>query len=89
VILRETKCPVIFDATHSLQLPGGQGSSSGGQKEFIPSLARAAVATGVAGIFIETHPDPEIALSDGPNSLPLNQMSSLLHALKDIDSIIK
>jgi 2-dehydro-3-deoxyphosphooctonate aldolase (KDO 8-P synthase) len=89
VILRETKCPVIFDATHSLQLPGGQGSSSGGQKEFIPSLARAAVATGVAGIFIETHPDPEIALSDGPNSLPLNQLSSLLHALKDIDSIIK
>ena len=89
VILRETKCPVIFDATHSVQLPGGQGSSSGGQKEFIPSLARAAVATGVAGIFIETHPDPEIALSDGPNSLPLNQMSSLLHALKDIDSIIK
>ncbi len=89
VILRETKCPVIFDATHSVQLPGGQGSSSGGQKEFIPSLARAAVATGVAGIFIETHPDPAIALSDGPNSLPLNQLSSLLHALKDIDSIIK
>ena len=89
VVLRETKCPVIFDATHSVQLPGGQGSSSGGQKEFIPSLARAAVATGVAGIFIETHPDPEIALSDGPSSLPLNQMSSLLHALKDIDSIVK
>ena len=89
VILRETKCPVIFDATHSVQLPGGQGSSSGGQKEFISSLARAAVATGVAGIFIETHPDPEKALSDGPNSLPLNQLSSLLHALKDIDSIVK
>ena len=68
VILRETKCPVIFDATHSVQLPGGQGSSSGGQKEFISSLARAAVATGVAGIFIETHPDPEKALSDGPHS---------------------
>ena len=89
IILRETGCPVIFDSTHSLQLPGGQGSSSGGQKEYIPSLARAAVATGVAGIFMETHPDPENALSDGPNSLPLNQLASLLHVLKEIDTIVK
>ena len=89
IILRETGCPVIFDSTHSLQLPGGQGSSSGGQKQYIPSLARAAVATGVAGIFIETHPDPDSALSDGPNSLPLNQLAPLLHVLKEIDSIVK
>ena len=89
IILRETGCPVIFDSTHSLQLPGGQGSSSGGQKEYIPALARAAVATGVAGIFMETHPDPDNALSDGPNSLPLNQLAPLLHVLKEIDTIVK
>src|SRR6185437_5278529 len=80
-ILRETGCPVVFDATHSVQLPGGQGTSSGGQREFVPVLARAAVATGVAGIFMETHPDPEKALSDGPNAWPLGRMKELLETL--------
>jgi 2-dehydro-3-deoxyphosphooctonate aldolase (KDO 8-P synthase) len=89
VIMRETKAPVVFDATHSVQLPGGQGSSSGGQREFIPALARAAIAVGVSGIFMETHPDPDKALSDGPNSWPLGQMKALLTALKSIDTLIK
>jgi len=89
VILRETQCPVVFDATHSVQLPGGQGTSSGGQREFIPVLARAAVAVGVSGIFMETHPNPEEALSDGPNSWPLSDMYSLLAQLKEIDRLIK
>ncbi|WP_069472463.1 3-deoxy-8-phosphooctulonate synthase [Candidatus Marithrix sp. Canyon 246] len=88
-VMRQTHCPVIFDATHSVQLPGGQGSSSGGQREFVPVLARAAVAVGIAGIFIETHPEPDKALSDGPNSWPLDQMAVLLEKLKLIDSIIK
>lgn len=88
-ILRKTGCPVIFDATHSVQLPGGQGSSSGGEREFVPVLARAAVAAGVSGIFMETHPEPEKALSDGPNSLPLNEMGSLLTMLKEIDQVVK
>lgn len=89
VILRETGVPVIFDATHSVQLPGGQGVCSGGQREFIPALARAAVAVGVAGIFMETHPDPNKALSDGANSWPLAKMESLLTLLKSIDGIVK
>jgi len=89
VIMRETDCPVIFDATHSVQLPGGQGTASGGQREFIPALARAAVAVGVAGIFMETHPNPEKALSDGPNAWPLGQMEDLLAMLKAIDQTIK
>ncbi len=88
-IMRETGCPVVFDATHSVQLPGGQGSSSGGQREFIPVLARAAVATGVAGIFMETHPDPANALSDGPNAWPLDRMRDLLGTLKDLDALVK
>jgi 2-dehydro-3-deoxyphosphooctonate aldolase (KDO 8-P synthase) len=88
-IMRETGCPVVFDATHSVQLPGGQGTSSGGQREFVPVLARAAVATGVAGIFMETHPDPAKALSDGPNAWPLGRMKELLATLKDIDSLVK
>jgi 2-dehydro-3-deoxyphosphooctonate aldolase (KDO 8-P synthase) len=88
-VMRETHCPVIFDATHSVQLPGGQGSSSGGQREFVPVLARAAVAVGIAGIFMETHPQPDQALSDGPNSWPLDQMASLLEKLKLIDNTIK
>ena len=88
-IMRETGCPVVFDATHSVQLPGGQGSSSGGQREFIPVLARAAVATGVAGIFMETHPDPAKALSDGPNAWPLDRMRDLLATLKDLDALVK
>jgi len=88
-IMRETGCPVVFDATHSVQLPGGQGSTSGGQREFVPVLARAAVATGVAGIFMETHPDPAKALSDGPNAWPLGRMKELLATLKDIDSLVK
>lgn len=88
-IMRETKCPVIFDATHSVQLPGGQGSSSGGQREFVPVLARAAVAVGIAGIFMETHPNPDKALSDGPNAWPLNKMLELLEILKDIDTNVK
>jgi len=88
-IMRETGCPVVFDATHSVQLPGGQGSSSGGQREFVPVLARAAVATGVSGIFMETHPDPDKALSDGPNAWPLGDMQDLLTSLKEIDNIVK
>ncbi|WP_143244770.1 3-deoxy-8-phosphooctulonate synthase [Basilea psittacipulmonis] len=88
-IMRETNCPVVFDATHSVQLPGGQGTSSGGQREFVPVLARAAVAVGVAGIFMETHPDPSKALSDGPNAVPLNEMEQLLVSLKAIDTLVK
>ena len=89
VIMRETKCPVVFDATHSVQLPGGGGVVSGGQSQFVPTLARSAVAAGVSGIFMETHPEPEKALSDGPNSLPLRDMRGLLETLKNIDSAIK
>jgi 2-dehydro-3-deoxyphosphooctonate aldolase (KDO 8-P synthase) len=88
-ILRESKAPVVFDATHSVQLPGGQGSSSGGQREFVPVLARAAVAVGVSGLFMETHPDPAKALSDGPNAVPLNRMKELLESLLAIDSVVK
>jgi 2-dehydro-3-deoxyphosphooctonate aldolase (KDO 8-P synthase) len=88
-ILRETGCPVVFDATHSVQLPGGQGTRSGGQREFVPVLARAAVASGIAGIFMETHPDPDKALSDGANSWPLNRMKDLLYVLKAIDELVK
>jgi len=89
VIMRDTNCPVIFDATHSVQLPGGQGSTSGGQREFIPVLARAAVATGVSGLFMETHPDPSKALSDGPNAWPLHLMEELLMTLMALDETIK
>jgi 2-dehydro-3-deoxyphosphooctonate aldolase (KDO 8-P synthase) len=89
VIMRETNCPVVFDATHSVQLPGGQGVSSGGQREFVPVLARAAVAVGVAGVFMETHPDPAVALSDGPNAWPLGQMKGLLEILLELDHIAK
>ena len=88
-IMRATNCPVVFDATHSVQLPGGQGTSSGGQREFVPTLARAAVAVGIAGIFMETHPDPAKALSDGPNAWPLGQMRDLLATLRDIDALVK
>ena len=88
-VMRETGCPVVFDATHSVQLPGGQGTTSGGQREFVPVLARAAIAVGVAGLFMETHPDPEKALSDGPNAWPLGQIERLLTTLKDIDTIAK
>jgi 2-dehydro-3-deoxyphosphooctonate aldolase (KDO 8-P synthase) len=88
-IMRETGCPVVFDATHSVQLPGGQGTSSGGQREFVPVLARAAVATGVAGLFMETHPDPAKALSDGPNAWPLPRMRELLATLREIDALVK
>ena len=88
-IMRETGCPVVFDATHSVQLPGGQGTSSGGQREFVPVLARAAVATGIAGIFMETHPDPANAMSDGPNAWPLDRMESLLTTLVGIDRLVK
>jgi 2-dehydro-3-deoxyphosphooctonate aldolase (KDO 8-P synthase) len=88
-IMRESACPVVFDATHSVQLPGGQGNRSGGQREFVPVLARAAVATGVAGLFMETHPDPEKALSDGPNAWPLGLMKSLLETLQALDSLVK
>ncbi|MBX9587443.1 MAG: 3-deoxy-8-phosphooctulonate synthase [Gammaproteobacteria bacterium] len=89
VIMRDTQCPVVFDATHSVQLPGGQGSSTGGQREFIPILARAAVAVGISGLFMETHPDPDKALSDGPNSWPLAKMEDLLSSLLEIDHIVK
>jgi 2-dehydro-3-deoxyphosphooctonate aldolase (KDO 8-P synthase) len=89
VIMRETGCPVVFDATHSVQLPGGQGTSSGGQREFVPVLARAAVATGVAGLFMETHPDPASARSDGPNAWPLDRMESLLTTLVELDRLVK
>jgi 2-dehydro-3-deoxyphosphooctonate aldolase (KDO 8-P synthase) len=88
-IMRETGCPVVYDATHSVQLPGGQGSSSGGQREFVPVLARAAVASGVAGVFMETHPRPEEALSDGPNAWPLRHMKALLRTLKEVDTAVK
>jgi 2-dehydro-3-deoxyphosphooctonate aldolase (KDO 8-P synthase) len=88
-IMRDTGCPVVFDATHSVQLPGGQGTSSGGQREFVPVLARAAVATGVAGVFMETHPDPAKALSDGPNAWPLKRMKELLATLQEIDALVK
>ncbi|QWD61004.1 3-deoxy-8-phosphooctulonate synthase [Polynucleobacter sp. MWH-UH35A] len=88
-ILRESKAPVVFDATHSVQLPGGQGRSSGGQREFVPVLARAAVAVGISGLFMETHPDPAKALSDGPNAVPLDRMKELLESLVAIDSVIK
>jgi 2-dehydro-3-deoxyphosphooctonate aldolase (KDO 8-P synthase) len=88
-ILRESKAPVVFDATHSVQLPGGQGSSSGGQREFVPVLARAAVAVGISGLFMETHPDPAKALSDGPNAVPLNRMKDLLESLVAIDGVVK
>jgi 2-dehydro-3-deoxyphosphooctonate aldolase (KDO 8-P synthase) len=88
-ILRETGCPVVFDATHSVQLPGGQGTSSGGQREFVPVLARAAVAAGVAGVFMETHPDPARALSDGPNAWPMQRMAELLATLQSIDALVK
>ncbi len=87
--MRSTGCPVVFDATHSVQLPGGQGSRSGGQREFVPVLARAAMAAGVAGLFMETHPNPDKALSDGPNAWPLPQMQGLLETLKAIDAVIK
>jgi 2-dehydro-3-deoxyphosphooctonate aldolase (KDO 8-P synthase) len=88
-IMRETGAPVVFDATHSVQLPGGQGTSSGGQREFVPVLSRAAIAVGVAGIFMETHPDPAKALSDGPNAVPLKHMRALLDALVELDRITK
>jgi 2-dehydro-3-deoxyphosphooctonate aldolase (KDO 8-P synthase) len=88
-IMRETGCPVVFDATHSVQLPGGQGISSGGQREFVPVLARAAVASGIAGVFMETHPDPDKALSDGPNAWPLDRMRELLATLKELDALVK
>jgi 2-dehydro-3-deoxyphosphooctonate aldolase (KDO 8-P synthase) len=88
-VMRGTGCPVVFDATHSVQLPGGRGDSSGGQREFVPVLARSAVAAGVAGIFMETHPDPAKALSDGPNAWPLDRMSSLLSTLAELDRAVK
>mgnify|MGYP001822011161 FL=1 len=87
--MRDTGCPVVFDATHSVQLPGGQGTSSGGQREFVPVLARAAVAVGVSGLFMETHPDPDKALSDGPNAIPMGQIEELLNVLRDIDAVSK
>ena len=89
VVMRATGCPVVFDATHSVQLPGGQGTVSGGQREFVPVLARAAVAAGVAGLFMETHPDPDQALSDGPNAWPLDRMEPLLTTLKALDAVVK
>ena len=88
-VMRETGCPVVFDATHSVQLPGGQGSTSGGQREFVPVLARAAVAVGISGLFMETHPDPDKALSDGPNAWPLGQLEGLLETLQALDQISK
>lgn len=88
-IMRETNAPVVFDATHSVQLPGGQGTTSGGQREFVPVLARAAMAVGISGIFMETHPDPAKAMSDGPNAVPLHQMKKLLTTLKSIDDLVK
>ncbi len=88
-VMRATGCPVVFDATHSVQLPGAQGSSSGGQREFVPVLARAAVAAGVSGVFMETHPSPDQALSDGPNAWPLDRMESLLEMLLEIDTVVK
>jgi 2-dehydro-3-deoxyphosphooctonate aldolase (KDO 8-P synthase) len=88
-VMRATGCPVVFDATHSVQLPGGKGTASGGQREFIPVLARAATAAGIAGLFMETHPDPERALSDGPNAWPLDKMRALLEVLREIDESVK
>ncbi len=88
-VMRDTNCPVVFDATHSVQLPGGQGDKSGGQREFVPVLARAAVASGIAGIFMETHPDPAKALSDGPNAWPLGKIRELLSTLKQLDELVK
>ena len=88
-IMRETNCPVVFDATHSVQQPGGKGDRSGGQSEYVPLLARAAVASGISGVFMETHPNPKEALSDGPNAVPLDNMSELLRTLKDIDGLVK
>ena len=88
-VMRETRCPVVYDATHSVQLPGGQGTCSGGQREFVPVLARAAVAAGIAGLFMETHPNPEKALSDGPNSWPLDRMRELLETLLELDRVVK
>ena len=88
-IMRDTGCPVVYDATHSVQQPGGQGASSGGQREFVPVLARAAVASGIAGLFMETHPNPEQALSDGPNSWPLGRLRELLETLQQIDAVVK
>ncbi len=88
-VMRETGCPVVFDATHSVQLPGGQGTTSGGQREFVPVLARAAVAAGVSGLFAETHPDPDKALSDGPNAWPLARMKELLETLMELDAVVK
>jgi 2-dehydro-3-deoxyphosphooctonate aldolase (KDO 8-P synthase) len=88
-VMRETGCPVVFDATHSVQLPGGQGNASGGQREFVPVLARAAAAAGIAGLFMETHPDPARALSDGPNAWPLDRMRALLTVIKEIDAAVK
>ncbi|MBI3937993.1 MAG: 3-deoxy-8-phosphooctulonate synthase [Betaproteobacteria bacterium] len=88
-IMRETGCPVVFDATHSVQLPGAQGTTSGGQREFVPVLARAAVASGIAGLFMETHPEPGKALSDGPNAWPLKHMKALLETLKELDGLVK
>jgi 2-dehydro-3-deoxyphosphooctonate aldolase (KDO 8-P synthase) len=88
-IMRETGCPVVFDATHSVQLPGGQGTSSGGQREFVPVLSRAAVATGIAGLFMETHPNPCEAKSDGPNAVPLHRMKELLTTLVELDRVVK
>ena len=88
-IMRDTDCPVVFDATHSVQQPGGKGDRSGGQSEFVPLLARAAVSSGISGIFMETHPNPKEALSDGPNAVPLNQIYQLLETLKELDSIVK
>lgn len=89
VIMRETGCPVVFDATHSVQQPGGQGTTSGGQRQFVPVLARAAVAAGISGLFMETHPDPDKALSDGPNAWPLGKMEGLLETLKALDDTVK
>ena len=88
-IMRDTKCPVVFDATHSVQQPGGRGDRSGGQSEFVPLLARAAVACGISGIFMETHPNPKEALSDGPNAVPLGEMANLLETIKELDEIVK
>jgi 2-dehydro-3-deoxyphosphooctonate aldolase (KDO 8-P synthase) len=88
-VMRDTGCPVVFDATHSVQLPGGQGNASGGQREFVPVLARAAIGAGVAGVFMETHPDPARALSDGPNAWPLDRMRALLTVMKEIDAAVK
>ena len=88
-IMRETHCPVVFDATHSVQLPGGQGATSGGQREFVPVLARAAMAVGISGIFMETHPDPANAMSDGPNAVPLKHMRRLLETLVAVDRLVK